>query len=75
MVIKVTDTGIGFNQEEKEHLFDEYFQAKHKIKYQGTGLGLPISRKIVETHGGEIDAESKGEGLGSCFSFTLPLAG
>ena len=37
MVIKVTDTGIGFNQEEKEHLFDEYFQAKHKIKYQGTG--------------------------------------
>ncbi len=75
MVIKVTDTGIGFNQEEKEHLFDEYFQAKHKIKYQGTGLGLPISRKIVETHGGEIDAESKGEGLGSCFSFTLPLDG
>lgn len=75
MVIKVVDSGVGFTEEEREHLFDEYFQAKHKIKYQGTGLGLPISKKIVEAHGGEIDAESKGEGLGSCFSFTLPLDG
>ena len=73
MVIKVTDNGIGFNQAEKEHIFDEYYQVKHKIKYQGTGLGLPISRKIVEAHGGEINAQSKGEGKGSCFSFTLPL--
>ena len=42
-------------------------------RFQGTGLGLSLTTRLVELHGGKIWAESEGEGLGAIFSFTLPV--
>ncbi len=72
--VSVKDTGIGVSREDLADLFSKFKQLKtgdHARK--GTGLGLVVSRGIVETHGGRIWAESAGEGLGSTFSFSLPL--
>jgi len=75
LAVAVTDTGIGISMEKQEKIFEEFYQieASLKDKTPGTGLGLPLSRKIVEMHGGEIWCESEGEGKGSRFVFTLPL--
>jgi PAS domain S-box-containing protein len=75
IVISVEDTGIGIALEDQEKIFQEFYQVKGSIvdKTPGTGLGLAVSRRIVEMHGGEIWVESEGEGKGSKFSFTLPL--
>ncbi len=75
LVIAVTDSGIGISPEKQEKVFDEFYQAESglKDKTPGTGLGLPLSRKMVEMHGGEIWCESEGEGKGSRFVFTIPL--
>jgi len=74
--ISVTDTGIGIPALELERIFDAFYQIKHtgRAKDQGSGLGLSLSRKRVELHGGRMWAESEGEGKGSRFVFTLPLA-
>ena len=74
--ISVTDTGIGIPALELERIFDAFYQIKHvgRAKDQGSGLGLSLSRKLVELHGGRMWAESEGEGKGSRFVFTLPLA-
>ena len=67
----VRDEGIGFPNEYAEKIFD-IFQRLHRAeKYPGTGIGLAISKKIVEQHGGEIWATSA-EGQGTSFFFTLP---
>jgi len=73
-VISVADEGVGIAPEDLNHLFDRFFRAKSNSETQiiGTGLGLPISRAIVEAHGGRIWAESQ-LGQGSKFYFTLPL--
>jgi Na+/proline symporter/signal transduction histidine kinase len=72
--IDVRDNGPGVSIEEQAVIFDKFRQAGDTLtnKPQGTGLGLPISRHIVEHHRGRLWVESK-PGRGACFSFTLPL--
>ena len=69
-IFSVTDNGCGFDQEFAERIFG-LFQRLHGREVEGTGMGLSISRKIVERHGGRIWAESK-EGEGATFFFSLP---
>ncbi|MDR3255804.1 MAG: response regulator [Synergistaceae bacterium] len=70
--IEVKDSGIGINAEQKSRLFTSFVQADNTIsrKFGGTGLGLVISKRIVEMMGGEIWIESE-QGKGSTFAFTL----
>lgn len=72
--ISVSDTGIGIKPEDQELVFKEFQQIDSKTSraYEGTGLGLPLTRKFVEMHGGKIWVESEFE-KGSTFIFTLPL--
>ena len=74
LLFQVTDQGIGIPQEAMPHLFERYYQAENKLARGGTGLGLYISKQIIEAHGGHIWAESR-VGEGSTFRFTLPLNG
>ncbi|MFC2079489.1 ATP-binding protein [Candidatus Bipolaricaulota bacterium] len=77
IVIRVSDTGIGIAREDLERVFEEFEQidSDYAKTQQGTGLGLALTRRLVELHGGRIWAESEGEGLGSTFTFTLPAKG
>lgn len=70
VVVSVRDTGPGVDAAHLPHLFDRYWQAKQSNR-AGAGLGLAISKAIVEAHGGRIWAESK-TGSGTTFFFTLP---
>jgi len=74
VTIKVSDTGIGLNPTAIGKLFQRFEQADGTItrRFGGTGLGLHISRQLVDLMGGEIGAEPRDEG-GSLFWFTLPL--
>jgi signal transduction histidine kinase len=74
--ISVKDTGIGIADKNLETIFQEFAQVDTSTtrKVGGTGLGLPISRRLVEMHGGRLWAESTGvEGQGSTFHVELPL--
>ena len=72
-LVSVTDTGIGISPEDQLHLFDQFKQvdSSYARQYEGTGLGLALTKRLVEMHGGEIWVESE-LGKGSKFSFTLP---
>jgi signal transduction histidine kinase len=71
VIVTVRDTGIGINPEIIPRLFSKFVTRSQ----QGTGLGLYISKNIIESHGGRIWAENNSiEGRGTVFSFTLPLA-
>jgi two-component system, NtrC family, sensor histidine kinase KinB len=73
VVISVSDQGPGISAGELPRVFDRYYRAKEGRKGEGLGLGLYISRLIVEAHGGKIAVESQ-IGEGSTFKFTLPIA-
>jgi PAS domain S-box-containing protein len=72
--VTVGDTGIGIPEHEHAAVFEKFYQAAgvHGGLHQGTGLGLPITKHLVELHGGAIWLESH-PGQGSCFTLTLPL--
>ncbi|MBN3898206.1 MAG: PAS domain S-box protein [Nostoc sp. NOS(2021)] len=73
--IQVSDTGKGIPPEFLPYLFDYFRQADSTTTrtFGGLGLGLAIARKVVEMHGGNVQAESPGEGLGATFTVELPL--
>jgi signal transduction histidine kinase len=75
VVVGVADQGIGIAPEHLNRLFEEFFRVQSSLGHHivGSGLGLPISRAIIESHGGRIWAESQ-LGEGSTLYFTLPLA-
>lgn len=74
--IQVQDTGKGIREDFLPYVFDSFRQADGTTtrNFGGLGLGLAIARQIVELHGGSIQAESPGEGMGATFTVQLPLS-
>jgi signal transduction histidine kinase/DNA-binding LacI/PurR family transcriptional regulator/CheY-like chemotaxis protein len=76
VLVEVSDSGMGIPVEEQEVIFDEFHRSERSVArgYGGMGLGLAISRRLIELHGGEIGVRSTGvEETGSVFYFRLPL--
>jgi len=76
--VKINDTGVGFTEEEKTKIFEKFGKIERygkgmDIISEGSGLGLYLSRNIVELHGGKIWVESEGRNKGSTFIVSLPL--
>ncbi len=75
VTVRVSDTGLGIPPQEQQVIFDEFRQSDRSVAlgYGGLGLGLAISKRLVDMHGGTIAVQSTGiEGAGSTFAFTLP---
>ncbi|MHA1996797.1 MAG: PAS domain S-box protein [Promethearchaeota archaeon] len=77
ITFSITDTGVGLTKEELEQLFTQFGKFNRTdlnspVNIQGTGLGLFISKNIIDKHGGTIWAESEGRNQGSTFNFTIP---
>jgi len=77
VAVKITDTGIGLTSEEIGHIFNAFSQGEHACaggshRFGGLGLGLAISRMLVELHGGAIRATSAGRNQGATFTVELP---
>ena len=78
VIVQVTDTGIGMTASEIARAFEAFSQGDHARvgnvrRYGGLGLGLAISRTLVELHGGTIKAESPGRNQGTSFKIELPV--
>jgi DNA-binding response OmpR family regulator len=76
VIVSVSDTGIGISANELSTVFDEFYRSQNAIEsgYGGLGLGLAISKQLIEQHGGIISVQSPGKlGCGSTFSFSLPI--
>jgi len=73
--VTVRDTGIGIPREDLERIFEPFEQgdSSNTRRFQGTGLGLSLTRKLVELHGGAVWAESPGPGQGATMSFVIPI--
>lgn len=79
ITLKVTDTGIGMDDRELDRVFDAFTQGDHAAggrshRFGGLGLGLAISRKLMDLHRGRIEATSEGKTRGTTFTLSLPLA-
>jgi len=79
VIVSIKDNGIGITEEEKRIIFHQFGKIERygqglDLGIDGTGLGLYISKKIVESHGGKIWMESEGKNKGSTFFFSLPLS-
>lgn len=74
LLVSVRDDGIGIDKEHLDNIFGKFYRIEDpQVKRElGVGLGLPISRGIIEAHGGRIWGESEGLGKGSTFTFALP---
>ena len=75
LIVEVTDTGIGFEAEATERIFDAFTQANEEVarEFGGLGLGLAISKATVDAHGGTLHARSDGKNRGAAFVVSLPL--
>lgn len=76
MIVSIADTGIGMSEDDLQKIFRvDYFRSENELARQekGTGLGMMITKRIIEGHGGEVWVESE-LGKGSTFSFAIPLA-
>jgi signal transduction histidine kinase len=71
VTIEVEDTGPGISKEALQHLFESFFTTKST----GMGMGLPICRSIIESHGGQISVNNRASGNGARFSILLPTHG
>ncbi|MGZ8947726.1 MAG: ATP-binding protein, partial [Methylococcaceae bacterium] len=71
--VEVRDQGIGIEPSQMDRLFKVFSRLQARTRFEGTGVGLALCRKIVEHHGGSIGVESAGEGLGCVFWFELPI--
>ena len=74
IIVGVADNGVGISPEDFDRIFKPFEQIENSSsrKFQGTGLGLSLTQKLVELHGGQIWGESEGLGKGSTFRFTIP---
>lgn len=74
--IDIKDTGNGISEEEMPYIFESYYRAKNAAQKlnSGFGIGLTISRHLAWSMGGDLTAESDGEGKGSTFSLSLPIS-
>ncbi|HEY7497480.1 MAG TPA: ATP-binding protein [Vicinamibacterales bacterium] len=74
VVFSVSDTGIGIAADDQKRIFDEFAQVEHPLqrRFKGTGLGLPLSRRLAELLGGRIWVESE-VGLGATFFVAIPI--
>lgn len=70
--VSVSDTGIGISPEKQKEVFNKFYQVKPGDHTEGSGLGLYVTKGIVEAHNGRVELESE-EGKGTTVSFTLPL--
>lgn len=78
IVLSIKDNGIGFSEEEKSKIFKQFGKIERygqglDIITEGSGLGLFISKKIIELHDGQIWVESEGRNKGTTFYISLPL--
>ena len=78
IIISINDNGIGLIEEEKGRIFKQFgkverFGQGYDVMSEGSGLGLYISKRIIELHGGEIWVESEGRNKGSTFYFSIPF--
>ena len=73
--VSVSDTGIGIKPDNLTRIFGRFEQIENSLdrNYAGTGLGLNLTKQLIEMHKGEIWAESQGEGNGSTFHFIIPV--
>ncbi|KAA1257678.1 Sensor histidine kinase TodS [Rubripirellula obstinata] len=74
-MVAITDNGIGFSDHHAARIFEPFVQIdESRIReYEGLGVGLTISKRLVELHQGSLSGRSRGPGLGSCFTVTIPL--
>jgi signal transduction histidine kinase/CheY-like chemotaxis protein len=75
-VVAITDSGIGIRPSELPRIFDMFFQLDRALDRArgGLGIGLPLARRLIQLHGGRLDASSQGIGYGSTFTTTIPVA-